>query len=381
MNIRRDVRLIIPALCAVVLAGSGGAAPAQAGWVIRETPNPELAKEIGLAAISCTSASFCQATGSYETSEKVVKTLAERWNSLQWVIDPTPEPPEIPSKARLSSVACTATTFCEATGTYRPGSFWKGLTEVWNGYYWKYQYSHNPTEGGAELAHVSCIAATACEAVGWNAQVSGELRRLAEGWNGTEWNLQNSPLENQVLHGVSCTSATSCEAVGTHGPFSRAEHWNGTTWAPQFPPGPEGAKAAQLNAVACASATACEATGFYENASGVDLPLAERWDGTAWTIQSAPTPEGAKLTTLDDVSCPTAQSCRAAGHYQNSAGVNVTLVETWNGTTWAVESTPNPSGAKGSLLRGISCWSATRCASVGEYTNSSGVKVTLAEGL
>jgi hypothetical protein len=388
-RIKHNVCLAGPMLCIIlVLAAFGTTAPAQAGWVIKETPNPQLAKGAGLAGISCTSISFCQATGSYEREGKV-QTLAERWDSLSWVIQATPEIPEQPGKASLSGVACTTTTFCEATGTYRPTTLWKGLTEGWNGASWSFKSSPNHTQGGStatELARVSCAATTACESVGWSANSLGENQPLAEGWNGTEWKLQNV-LETQVsgaLHGVSCTSVTSCEAVGNLGNSSTvsfARHWNGTTWAFQSAPNPEGAKSAQLDAVSCASSSACEATGFYENGSGVDVPFAERWDGTAWKIQSMPAPGGAKLTMLDDVSCPTTESCRAAGHYQNSAGVNVSLVEAWNGTTWAVEPTPNPEGAKESLLHGISCWSATACSTAGEYVNSSGVKVTLAEKL
>ena len=384
MNIRRRIGLIAPALCAIALGGLAASASAQAEWVIKETPNPGASKEFGLAGVSCTSAFFCQAIGSYEQSAEV-KTLADRWNGVSWLIQSTPELPELSHHAHLSGVVCLTTTFCEATGTYE-ASAWKGLAEVWNGSSWSFQKSPNHIEGGStanELARVSCTTTTACEAVGWYTSGGKLLEPLAEGWNGTEWKLQKVVGVGGSLHGVSCTSATSCEAVGSLGesvlPF--ATHWNGSSWASQTTPNPEGAKSAQLNGVSCTSASACEATGFYVNASGVEVALAERWDGTAWKIQSLPTREGAKLTTLDDVSCPTAESCRAAGHYQNSAGVNVTLVEKWNGSTWAVESTPNPEGAKGSLLHGISCWSATACASTGEYTNISGEKVSLAESL
>ncbi len=44
------------------------------------------------------------------------------------------------------------------------------------------------------------------------------------------------------------------------------------------------------------------------------------------------------------------------------------LAEGWDGTKWAVQTTPNPTGASGdSDLSGISCASATACMAVGAY--------------
>jgi len=40
-----------------------------------------------------------------------------------------------------------------------------------------------------------------------------------------------------------------------------------------------------LCGVSCTSATACSTVGRYSNTAGTDLALAERWNGTEWTIQ------------------------------------------------------------------------------------------------
>jgi hypothetical protein len=79
------------------------------------------------------------------------------------------------------------------------------------------------------------------------------------------------------------------------------------------------------------------------------------------------------------VSCVTSSACTATGTYVNSAGVYVTLAEQWNGTEWAIQSTPNPSGATFSAIGGVSCVSSGGCSTVGRYINSSGTEVTLAE--
>jgi hypothetical protein len=57
----------------------------------------------------------------------------------------------------------------------------------------------------------------------------------------------------------------------------------------------------------------------------------------------------------------------------------VTLAETWNGKTWAIEPTPDPTRAQYSGLGGVSCTSAEACTAVGDYDDSADIEVTLAE--
>jgi hypothetical protein len=49
----------------------------------------------------------------------------------------------------------------------------------------------------------------------------------------------------------------------------------------------------RLLGVSCTSSTACIAVGYYKNSSEVVVPLAERWNGTEWKVQSTPNPAGA----------------------------------------------------------------------------------------
>ncbi len=43
-----------------------------------------------------------------------------------------------------------------------------------------------------------------------------------------------------------------------------------------------------LAAESCANTSACTAVGDYENAAGVEVALAERWNGSAWRVQGRP---------------------------------------------------------------------------------------------
>jgi len=81
--------------------------------------------------------------------------------------------------------------------------------------------------------------------------------------------------------------------------------------------------------VSCTSATACTAAGFYSNAT-TPVTLAERWNGTKWSIQTTPNPVGGSNSTLDGVSCASASTCTAVGGYNNGT-TGATLAERWNG--------------------------------------------------
>ena len=108
--------------------------------------------------------------------------------------------------------------------------------------------------------------------------------------------------------------------------------------------------------------------------------LAERWNGTTWALQTTPIPAGAIGSTLNEVACPSSTpDCEAVGAYSVSSSPTVTLAERWNGTTWALQTTPNRTGVLDSELNAVACLSATDCQAVGDDLNSSNVTVTLAE--
>ena len=126
-------------------------------------------------------------------------------------------------------------------------------------------------------------------------------------------------------------------------------------WSIETTPNPAGGSDVVLNGVSCASASACTAVGASSNGT-----LAERWNGTTWSIQHTPNPAGGSNSILNGGSCTSASACTAVGDY-NSGTTGVTLAERWNGTAWSIQTTPNPPGAPVSLLNGVSCASATAC--------------------
>jgi hypothetical protein len=309
-------------------------------WEVQATPNPEGAKLSSLVGVSCASSTACAAGGYYENSSAVDVTLAEGWSGSKWEIQSTPNP-EGAKASFLDDVSCVSSTACTATGSYKNSSGVEvTLAEGWNGSKWEIQSTPNP-EGakGSVLRGVSCASSTACTGVGWYTNSSGALVTLAEGWNGTKWEVESTPnpagSKGSYLRSISCVSSTACTAVGTYTNSSGvevtlAEGWNGSKWEIQATPSPEGVKASYLRGVSCVSSTVCTATGYsWSGGSQVYVPLVETWNGTKWEIQSTPSPEGAKSTDLEGVSCVSWTACTAAGDYENSSGVNVTLAESY----------------------------------------------------
>ena len=146
-------------------------------------------------------------------------------------------------------------------------------------------------------------------------------------------------------------------AAGASGPWSITSSPN------------QGTKANVLEGVSCTSAgTFCKAVGYYTTSGNVERTLIETWNGTSWTVDTSPN-VGASTNWLVSVSCLSATWCQAVGFSQStSSSPQHTLVEFWNGTAWTVHSSPNK-GASNNDLYGVWCVSTTSCKAVGPYYN------------
>ncbi len=186
-----------------------------------------------------------------------------------------------------------------------------------------------------------------------------------------DWKLQVTPTpagaRRSSLDGVSCPSAFACTAVGSYinasgTEMTLAERRSQRAWSVMPTPNPEDATASRLERVSCASRSACIAVGYFVSA-GATIALAERWDGSAWTILSVPTPAGARWSRLSGISCTSVSTCTAVGYYSTSSAGG-TLAERWDGVSWTIRPAPISSGGGGDLTA-VSCPSATQCNAVG----------------
>lgn len=227
-----------------------------------------------------------------------------------------------------------------------------------------------PNIGGVNawgLNAVSCTAPSACVAVGVvSASTSGLLAeiRTPAGWSSQ---IIAQPQDNSQLFGVSCTKARACTAVGEspkgNGAIPLAERWNGATWSIQTPPAPGGVKISSLDSVVCTSAKSCLAVGDSEKGA-TESPLSELWNGTKWKVLATPKRSGQPISRLTGLSCASATRCFAVGNSRNSKNVSKTLAEQWNGKKWVIQKTPNTTSGN-SELDAVSCPSATRCMATG----------------
>jgi hypothetical protein len=300
-----------------------------------------------------------------------------------WSITPSPNPRAgngLFGATAGPAVSCPTTSVCTAVGLHvRESGLGVTLAERRSGGVWSVQSTPNPPSAAASaLNGVSCPSSSACTAVGQFAAGSGAQLTLAERWNGSNWRIQPTPnpagSPSSTLFAVACPATDTCAAVGTSNSKLLVERWGGARWHLQSAPVPPGAQFSELNAVTCTAATSCIAVGDYVNSSGADVSLAERWNGTKWAIQPTPNPSGAQsFSVLTGVSCTGRDACEASGASDTGA-----FAERWNSTSWRLQAVPAPRGAQFALLFGVAC-AASSCEAVGGYVDSSGAFVTLGE--
>jgi len=269
------------------------------------------------------------------------------------------------SEFSLNGVSCEEPEDCLAVGDYADGSgSSEPSSELWNGMSWTPVQIRASNNSG--LNSVACPGMSSCLAVGF-----ARYTPLSEIWNGGVWKTLSVPAPSgqiaSSLQSVACTGVSSCSAVGFYNnsaskSLNLAEHWNGTSWDLQSVPDPVGVAGSELSSVACATANSCVAVGYSFNTKGNSHSLAERWNGSVWTVVPTPNHTGGSEDVLNSVWCSGPADCTAVGDYFALSGSSYALIEDWNGTSWAIAATPADSGA----LLGISCAGTSRCVAVGD---------------
>ena len=438
-----NVSCASPTACSLLGTVGNGARSRQLGianfnagsWTIRPMLAPVDGRQPGIGGLSCPSRGVCVAVGGVEATAGQSITVAERWRRSRWSVQPTPNAATAYRLQRLTGVSCSSANACTALEFYSTANQLAYATgnavQAWNGQAWS--VAALPTD----VNDISCVSATACTLVGSSAELwdghsvvieptpspagattsvlssvacrasgsctavgqaqgsaSNSQIGLAEHWSGTRWTLETVPSPtgamNPALGSVSCGSETACMAIGSYvvgancatggacSSLPLAEQWNGSSWTIRDVVIPEGAVTTTLRAVSCASQSSCVAVGSYtvgaqctsEGGSCISLPVAETWNGTNWTVQKTPNPPQSETTNLNGISCTSATACIAVGS-DTLDGQTTALVEIWNGTSWAIQTPPTPPGTKQSELEGISCTSASTCTAVGDFGTSS----------
>lgn len=362
-------------------------------WTVSELPPPPGATEGTYpSAVSCTSASWCMAVGSYQRRSGPETPFSEVWDGNAWTFGPAAVPAHSTGSS-LEGVSCTAPTSCVAVGNALAASGSVTLAERWNGSTWTVADTPDPVGGGAvNLASVSCTSTTGCSAVGSYRAASGSTVGLIERWDGVSWARQanadpfGSPIS--VLNSVSCVDGVDCVAVGrscsaatvlqclqTASDRPLVEVWDGTAWRLQSTTGPSAASG--FTAVSCTAPVACVAVGHQQTAAGDVLSLAEVWDGVDWRVTPTPSPSD-HYDDLDALAC-TSSSCVGGGLHWDVTGTIVVSGVSWDGSAWTEVDLPPPATDTHSGLTGMSCSSPSACVAVGGERTVTGSRLGFAE--
>ena len=233
---------------------------------------------------------------------------------------------------------------------------------------------------------VNCVSANDCWVVGYYVN-AGVQQTLIQHWNGEAWAIVPSPnvsiTQSNLLRSVACTSASDCWAVGSYSDGTvyqtLVQHWDGERWSIVPSANTSAAQYNYLVGVACSGSNDCWAIGGFNNGAA-EQTLIQRWNGTSWALVDSPNTSATEQNTLRGVACVSASDCWAVGSSINAdTGSDETLVQRWNGVAWEIVSSPNSLLGSGSRLRGVTCSSASDCWAVGDFNVGNSVTQTLIE--
>jgi hypothetical protein len=193
------------------------------------------------------------------------------------------------------------------------------------------------------------------------------------------WALVTSPNAspgNNQLNAVASITARDVWAVGSADNAAGnaqplAEHWDGTAWS--IVPTPT-VVTGTLSGVAAISSTDVWAGGGLLLSSRGNTAQFEHWNGRKWAVAKSPAATGATIFGMAAVS---SADVWAVGSVL-SGGVAQAFIEHWNGRKWAVVPSPAP-GLQNNHLDGVTAITATDVWAVGDFQNASGVFQTLTE--
>ena len=178
------------------------------------------------------------------------------------------------------------------------------------------------------------------------------VRPMAARWNGSAWSIVSTPTLGGQLSGVDGSATNNVWAVGnqdvqvgpgtfTSGPL--AERFNGTSWSVVATPTPAGSTGSVLSGVKTFSTTNAWSVGSYSAASGSPSgrTLIQRWNGASWSIVSSPNPDPTQ-NLLTDIDGASANDVWAIGNkgFDGYGGTTSGLVLRWNGSAWTQANVP-----------------------------------------
>lgn len=390
-------RYLVGLLGAVLVANISSMANAAIETETKLTmPIVQNTRGAAFSSVSCISELNCIAVGyqevyfsKFSSSATVRQTLAMSWNGKRWAVTPTPNLGLNETNA-LTSVSCTSTGFCKATGVWHKiypdvtsrKVIERPLAMSWDGTSWSLDNTTSFPDFSF-IREVSCISQSSCFAVGmkWKNKTPTSSRGSYPvptilKWDGASWIDQVIPLTNDQppvsdsqLTSISCASSLACMAVGDfknvtqEGRQPLSLFWNGADWVTHFPS--LSVNNSSLQEVSCSSQMSCMAVGGWgtTTTTSAEQNLVVSWNGNSWTQLPVPTLNPFRRDVLYSVSCRAPNECLAVGV---SDGALKSLV--WDGGVWSIIQTPKDWNKGGWFS--VSCVSSSFCMTVGNSSSN-----------
>lgn len=287
-------------------------------WTVVPTPQPVDGFSVLLRDVDAVASDDVWAVGDYIQEYSV----PFGWNTLSWiqhfdgeawthVESPHPEPYENGGRQTLYAVAAVASEDVWAAGSYRTqnpsgGSLGTQIFIVhWDGSSWTQVPA--PVSATGSGPFVRDILALGPDDIwffgqwlGFEAGALGERRSLAMHWDGSSFEVTDSPFFDNKAgygggHSIESGSATGPDDIwavgGAHSsdfsPHSYIIHWDGSSWA--HVPGPTPGLFNRLFSVEALAPDDVWAGGAYSPAEGGGyIPFFLHWDGNSWTQVDTP---------------------------------------------------------------------------------------------
>jgi len=389
-------------------------------WTFANGPVPGDASaanaDVQISGLSCSSASFCVAVGTYADDNDVQQGLLLTMTDGSWEATTAPVPAGAAGgqgmDTYLNAVSCWADGACVAVGTYMPATGSKATMaiELDDGT-WSPTAVAPPanasTTPDVNMTMVACDPSGTCAAAGIYNPMFSSFTSVQLATNaGGSWSSVEAPGFYDSVSAIACPTTGDCTAVGddidSNG-FQQAlvlqqsdTGWTATTVpvpgesTPVAPPAPEAPNSGvSTNALSCPAPGSCVADGTFRTPQNETLGVMLQQTSGGWTAQQAPLPadwqQGSESVTLGagSLSCPAVGDCTAVGSYQTQSSTNTEIgqagmVLTQSDGSWVVatqQAWPSgyvPGGQDSivySQLFGVSCATAQSCWAYGWVKN------------
>ncbi|HEV2791333.1 MAG TPA: hypothetical protein VGV69_08570, partial [Solirubrobacterales bacterium] len=349
-------------------------------WTSVSLPVPAEAQGLGIQTVDCASASRCLAVGDRDNGAGRTPWAAS-WNGGTWTSSPISFD-AAKGAARALAVDCVSSSSCALVG-YASSATWSRRENLFAQLSWPSPGEAIGVEDSVGAASSGSMSAASCTQVGGYTcigvgNISGPLVSHSYGSSISGWALgENGWKEiaqptgiadasgSPAVADVDCYSASACTAVGGSSTAPQISRWNGSAWSKQTATAPAESTSQAIQGVSCPTSGSCVAAGYFVKA-GVEHPLAYRWKEGTWSTEALDLLNLSNKR-LKDVSCASASSCVAVGY---SALTAAGVIYEWNGTAWASKTVPSIAGSSSSDLVGVSCTAGNQCTAVGTYKDT-----------